>query len=121
MKGIATRGNTLEFGEYGLKALSRGWFTARQIEAARKAIVHHTKRQGKVWIRVFPDKPITAKPAGAKMGSGKGDVKEHVAVVLPGRVLFEVSGVDEEVALEALRLASHKVPFKTKIIIKKQQ
>jgi large subunit ribosomal protein L16 len=100
MRGKASRGNQLNFGEYGLKATGRGWLTAQQIEAARRSITHHTKRQAKVWIRVFSDKPVTAKPAGAGMGGGKGSVDKYVVVVKPGRILFEVSGVDRKVAKE---------------------
>jgi len=118
MRGTSSRGTSLEFGEFGLKALGRGWLTAQQIEAARKAITHYTKRQAKVWIRIFPDKPITAKSAGVGMGGGKGDVVKYVFVVTPGRNLFEVGGVSKEVAKEAIRLASHKLPFKTKFISK---
>jgi large subunit ribosomal protein L16 len=116
MTGVATRGNTVAFGEFGLQAVSPGWVTARQIEAARRAITHHIKRGGKVWIRIFPDKPVTKKPAETRMGSGKGSVEEWVAVVKPGRILFELAGVREEVAREALRLASHKLPVETRVI-----
>lgn len=116
MRGKASRATSLDFAEFGLKAIGRGWLTAQQIEAARKAITHYTKRQAKVWIRVFPDKPITAKSAGVGMGGGKGDVANYVSVVTPGRVLFEISGVDKEEAREAMRRASHKFPFKTKFI-----
>ena len=116
MKGVRTKGTTLSFGDYGLKSLGRGWLTARQIEAARKAITHHTKRAGKVWIRVFPDKPVTAKSAGAKMGSGKGDIKGYVVVVRPGKIIFELAGVEKELAQEAMRLAGAKLPFKTKFV-----
>lgn len=116
--GNAMRGNTLDFGEFGLKAIGRGFFTARQIEAARRTITHHTKRVGKMWIRVFPDKPLTQKAAGVKMGGGKGDIKEYVAVVRPGKVLFELGGVNEKTAREAMRLAAHKVPMKTIFISK---
>ncbi len=118
MRGNASRGTTLAFGEFGLKTLDRGWLTAQQIEASRRAITHHTKRQAKVWIRVFPDKPVTAKSAGVGMGAGKGDVVKYVAVITPGRILFEVGGVAEEIAKESLRLASHKLPFRTKFIKK---
>ena len=118
-RGIASRGTTLAFGDYGLKSRGRAWLTANQIEAARRAITHYTKRAGKVWIRVFPDKPVTAKPAGAKMGSGKGDVDRYVAVVTPGRILFELAGVPKEVAQEAMRRASTKLPFKTRFIVSK--
>lgn len=120
MAGKAQRGSTLEFGDYGLKALGRDWLTVNQIEAARKAIAHFTKRSGKVWIRVFPDKPITQKAQGVRMGSGKGDVKGHVCVVKPGRIIFELAGVSEEIAREALRRAAHKLPFKTKIVSKEE-
>lgn len=116
MKGHSTRGTNVDFGEFGIKSLSRGWVTARQIEAARRAISHKTKRTGKTWIRIFPDKPITRKAAGAKMGSGKGDIDEYVATVKPGRVLFELAGVSEQLAKEALRIASHKLPVKTKFV-----
>lgn len=118
MKGIATSGKTLAFGDYGLKALGRSWLTSRQIEAARKAIAHHTKRQGKTWIRVFPDKPVTAKGAGVGMGSGKGDIVQYVAPVIPGKMLFEISGVGMEVARESMRLAGHKMPFLTKFVLR---
>ena len=118
MKGKSSKAVSLDFGEFGLKAVGRGWLTAQQIEAARKAITHHTKRQAKVWIRVFPDKPVTAKAAGAGMGGGKGDVDKYVFVVTPGRILFEISGVEKEIAKEAMRLASHKLPFRTKFISK---
>lgn len=118
--GKALRGNTLDFGEYGLKALGRGWLTARQIEAARRTITHHTKRAGKLWLRVFPDKPVTKKTAGAKMGSGKGEIDHYVVVIKPGRIIFELSGVMESMAKEAMRKASHKLPFSTKFI-KKQE
>ena len=118
MKGKSVRSSTLAFGDYGLKSLGRGWLAARQIEAARKAIVHQTKREGKVWIRVFPDKPVTKKPAGVRMGSGKGAVDHHVAVITPGRIIFELAGVDEATASEAIRRAGAKLPFKTKFIKK---
>jgi len=118
MKGKSVRGSTLAFGDYGLKSLGRGWLTARQIEAARRAITHQTKRQGKVWIRVFPDKPVTKKPAGSGMGSGKGPVDHHVAVVTPGRIIFELAGVDEAMASEAIKRAGAKLPFKTKFVKK---
>lgn len=114
--GKATRGNNVSFGEFGLKALSAAWLTARQIEAARKTIAHETKRAGKLWIRVFPDKPITHKPAGVKMGGGKGDIEEYVCVIKPGRVIFELGGLTEEAAKEAFRKAGHKLPFQTQFI-----
>lgn len=118
MKGKAQRGSQLAFGEFGLKAISHGWVSARQIEAARKKITHVTKRTGKYWIRVFPDKPITGKPVGVKMGSGKGDVQQYVAVVLPGTILFELGGVPADVAKEALRKAGHKISLKTQLATK---
>ncbi|NLK00816.1 MAG: 50S ribosomal protein L16 [Clostridia bacterium] len=114
MKGKAGRGNTLLYGEYGLLALDPAWITSRQIEAARIAMTRHIKRGGKVWIRIFPDKPVTAKPAETRMGSGKGAPEYWVAVVKPGRILFELAGVDIETAKEAMRLASHKLPIRTK-------
>ena len=116
MKGKATRGNFVSYGEYGLQALECGWITANQIEAARIAINRHVKRGGKIWIKIFPNKPITQKPAETRMGSGKGSPEYWVAVVKPGRVLFEMSGVDEETARECMRLASYKLPIKTKFI-----
>jgi len=116
MKGRATRGTQVVFGEYGLQALEPAWITARQIEAARRAIVHHVRRRGKYWIRVFPDKPVTAKPAETRMGKGKGSVDHWVAVVKPGRIMFELSGVSEEMAREAMRLASHKLPIKCQFV-----
>jgi large subunit ribosomal protein L16 len=111
MKGKATRGSELAFGEFGLQALEPSWITARQIEAARTAVVRHVRRRGKYWIRIFPDKPVTAKPAETRMGKGKGEVDHWVAVVRPGRIIFELSGVSEEMAREAFRLASHKLPI----------
>ena len=118
MKGRATRGNFLAYGDFGLVATEPCWMTANQIEAARIAMTRFIKRGGKVWIKVFPDKPITQKPIGVRMGSGKGNVEYWVAVVKPDRVLFEMSGVSEAVAREALRLASHKLPCKTKVIVR---
>ena len=118
MRGTALRASDLSFGEFGLKAVGRGWISARQIEAARKKITHVTKRSGKYWIRVFPDKPITSKPVGVKMGSGKGEIKEYVATVLPGKILFELGGVTGEMAKEALRKAAHKISVKTQIVEK---
>ena len=120
MKGKATRGNTVTYGEYGLMATKPCWITSRQIEAARIAMTRYIKRGGKVWIKIFPDKPITEKPAETRMGSGKGSPEYWVAVVKPGRVMFEIAGVSEEVAREALRLASHKLPIKTKIVAKEE-
>jgi large subunit ribosomal protein L16 len=111
MKGKANRGNEVAFGEFGLQALEPSWITARQIESARTAIVRHVRRRGKLWIRIFPDKPVTAKPAETRMGKGKGEVDHWVAVVRPGRIMFELSGVSEDLAREAFRLASHKLPI----------
>lgn len=119
MKGNAYRGTRVSFGEYGLLSLGTGWVTSRQIEAARRAITHHIQRGGRVWIRIFPDKPISKKPAEVRMGGGKGDVSEFVAPVKPGRVLFEMGGISKEIAHEALRLASHKLPVKTLVVDKK--
>lgn len=116
MRGKAQRGAELHFGEFGLQALQPGWISARQIEAARRAIVRAAKRRGKIWIRIFPDKPVTKRAAESRMGKGKGAVEYWVAVVKPGRVMFEIGGVSEEVANEALRLASYKLSIKTKII-----
>ena len=116
MKGKAHRGNFIAYGEYGLVALEPAWITSQQIEAARIALTRYTKRGGQVWIKIFPDKPVTEKPAETRMGSGKGSPEYWVAVVKPGRVLFEIAGVPEDVAREALRLASHKLPLKTKIL-----
>lgn len=116
MRGTSYRGSTLAFGEYGLKTLGRAWLSARQIEAARRAITHSIKRGGKVWIRVFPDKPVTARAAGQRMGGGKGDIEKYVAVVTPGRMLFEVAGVSEDLVEKAFSRASAKLPFKTKIV-----
>lgn len=115
IKGNAQSGTKISFGEFGLSSLGSGWITSRQIEAARRAITHYTQRGGRVWIRIFPDKPITKKPAETRMGSGKGDVHEYVAVVRPGRMLFEMGGIPKEVAFSALRLAAHKLPIKTRI------
>lgn len=117
MGGKSAAGSRLSFGEFGLKSLGRSWLTAAQIEAARRAITRYTKRKAKVWIRIFPDKPVTKKSAGAPMGGGKGDVDCWVVVVKPGRILFEISGVPEEIAREALRRAGTKLPLATKIII----
>ena len=116
MTGKATRGNTVSYGEFGLQALEPAWITSNQIEAARIAMTRYTKRGGQVWIKIFPDKPVTKKPADTRMGSGKGSPEFWVAVVKPGRVMFEIAGVSEDVAKEALRLASHKLPIKTKIV-----
>ena len=116
MTGKATRGNKVTYGEFGLQAQEPSWITSNQIEAARVAMTRYTKRGGQVWIKIFPDKPVTQKPAETRMGSGKGSPEYWVAVVKPGRVMFEIGGVSEEVAREALRLASHKLPCKTKVI-----
>jgi large subunit ribosomal protein L16 len=116
--GFASRGNVISFGEFGLQALEPCWLTSRQIEAARVSMTRHIRRAGKVWIRIFPDKPITAKPAETRMGSGKGAPEYWVSVVQPGRVLFEMAGVPEAVAKEAMRLASHRLPIKTKFIVR---
>ncbi|MBI4058973.1 50S ribosomal protein L16 [Candidatus Microgenomates bacterium] len=118
MKGIATRGANIAFGEYGLKSLSVGWVSAAQIEAARRAIAHSTRRGGKIWTRVFPDKPITGKSAGVRMGGGKGEITGYVVVIKPGRMLFEVAGVSSEIAHEALRLAAAKLPVACKIVVR---
>lgn len=118
MKGTETRGTVVSYGEYGLQALDPCWITSNQIEAARVAMTRYIKRGGKVWIKIFPDKPVTVKPLGTRMGSGKGALEYWVAVVKPGRVMFEIAGVSEEVAKEALRLATHKLPCKCKIVSK---
>ncbi len=117
MKGKAYRGSEVHFGDYGLQALEPSWITARQIEASRRAMVRAMKRRGKVWIRIFPDKPITKRAAESRMGKGKGDVEYWAAVVKPGRIMFEIGGdVEEKIAIEALRLASYKLPIKTKVV-----
>ena len=116
MTGAASRGNKVSYGEFGIQALEPGWITGNQIEAARIAMTRYTKRGGKVWIKIFPDKPVTEKPAGTRMGSGKGSPEYWVAVVKPGRVLFELADVSEDVAHEALRLASHKLPVRCKFV-----
>jgi large subunit ribosomal protein L16 len=116
MAGKATRGNFISYGEFGIQALEPAWITSNQIEAARQAMTRYTKRGGKIWIKIFPDKPVTEKPAETRMGSGKGSPEYWVAVVKPGRILFEISGVSEEVAREACRLAMHKLPVKTKFV-----
>ena len=116
MRGTAKGGTTLQNGEYGMQAMEPGWITSRQIETVRRVIVRHMKRRGKVWIRIFPDKPVTAKPAETRMGKGKGAVDHWVAVVKPGRIMFELTGVSEDVAREALRLAAYKLPIRTQII-----
>jgi large subunit ribosomal protein L16 len=119
MKGYAQRGSQLSFGSFGIKALEETWITARQIEAARIAVTRYMKRQGQVWIRIFPDKPVTSKPAEVRMGKGKGAPEYWAAVVRPGRMLFECDGVSKEVAQEALRLASQKLPIKTKFVVRR--
>jgi len=115
-KGKDLKGSKLSFGDYGLQVLEPGWLTNSQIEAGRIAITHFLKTRGKLWVKVFPDKPVTKKPAESRMGKGKGEVSHWVAVVLPGRIIFEIGGVDKETAVEALRLASFKIPFKSKIV-----
>lgn len=114
--GVATRGNRLSFGIFGLKAMENGWISARQIESARRAMAHYTQRGGRIWIRIFPDKPVTKHPAESRMGSGKGDVEGYVAVIKRGQLIFEMGAVTENIAKEALRLASHKLPIDTKFI-----
>ena len=121
LTGKATRGNTVTYGDYGLQALEPAWISSRQIEAARIAMTRYIKRGGQVWIKIFPDKPITQKPAETRMGSGKGSPEYWVAVVKPGRVMFEIGGVSEELAREAFRLASHKLPIKTKFVAKEKE
>ncbi len=116
MKGKALRGAEISFGEYGLQALEPGWVTARQIEAARRAIVREMKRRGKIWVRIFPDKPYTRKPPETRMGNGKGNVEYYVAVVRPGRIMFEIAGLPEDVAMRALQLAQYKFSIKTRIV-----
>ncbi len=116
MRGQAGRGNTLSFGDFGLQALEPCWMTSRQLEAARRAIVRYVRRGGKLWIRVFPDKPVTTKPAETRMGGGKGAVDHFVAVIKPGRMLFEIAGVEEDSAREAMRLAAHKLPIRTRFV-----
>jgi large subunit ribosomal protein L16 len=121
MNGLATRGNDLNFGEFGLQATEPCWITARQIEAGRRAMTRYIRRGGKIWIRIFPDKPVTQRAAETRMGSGKGSPEYWVAVVKPGRILFEISGVTEEIAREAMRLASNKLPIKTKFISREEE
>lgn len=120
MRGISSRGSAISFGNFGLKALERGWISARQIEAARRAMTHYIRRGGKVWVRIFPDKPVTKTAAETGMGGGKGSLDHFVAVVTPGRILFEMGGIDEEIAREALRLAAHKLQIKTRFIKKEE-
>jgi len=119
MKGISLRANSINFGDYGLKAKAGGWLTSRQIEAARRVLTHFTQKGGRIWIRVFPDKPISKKPAETRMGGGKGEVADYVAVVLPGRILFEIGGVPPELAKKALMLAATKLPLKAEVYEKK--
>ncbi|WBW49638.1 50S ribosomal protein L16 [Peptoniphilus equinus] len=121
MKGKALRGNTLSYGEYGLQALEPAWITSNQIESARRAMTRYIKRGGNIWIKIFPDKSVTEKPAETRMGSGKGAPSYWVAVVKPGRIMFEMSGVSEEVAREAMRLASNKLPIKTRFVMKQKE
>ena len=121
MRGLATRGCNINFGEFALQAQEPSWITSRQIEASRRAMTRYIRRGGKIWIRVFPDKPVTMRPAETRMGSGKGNPEYWVAVVKPGRVMFEIAGVAEETAREAMRLASHKLPIKTKFISRAEQ
>ena len=116
MRGKASRATTLSFCEYGIKSLGRAWLSSKQIEAGRRAITHSLKRGGRVWIRVFPDKPVTGRPAGQRMGSGKGDIDRYVAVITPGRIIYEVAGVSKELVVDAFAKASAKMPFKTKIV-----
>jgi len=117
-RGVATRGASLSFGEFGLKSLGRGWLASRQIEAARKAITHELKKGGRMWIRVFPDKPVTSRPAGQRMGSGKGEIDRYVAVIIPGRILFEIAGTTKDIAERAFSRATNKLPFKTRVVSK---
>ncbi|NCO75810.1 MAG: 50S ribosomal protein L16 [Cyanobacteria bacterium] len=121
MTGNAYRGNTISFGDYGLQAIEPCWITARQIEAARRAITRYVRRGGKIWIRIFPDKPVTQRPAETRMGSGKGNPEFWVAVVKPGRIMFEIVGIPEETAREAMRLAAQKLPIKTKFITRSEE
>lgn len=121
MRGKASRGNTLSFGEFGLQALEPAWITSRQIEAGRRAMTRYVRRGGKIWIRLFPDKPVTMRPAETRMGSGKGAPEYWVAVVKPGRIMYEMTGVPEETAREAMRLAAHKMPIKTKFVVREPE
>jgi large subunit ribosomal protein L16 len=121
MRGMATRGNTISFGDYALQSLEPTWITSRQIEASRRAMTRYIRRGGKIWIRIFPDKPVTMRPAETRMGSGKGNPEYWVAVVKPGRILFEIAGVPEATAREAMRLASFKLPVKTKFITRSEE
>lgn len=119
-RGVSSRGASLAFGEYGIKSLGRGWLTSAQLEAARRSITHNLKKGGRVWTRVFPDKPISARAAGKRMGGGKGDIKTYVVVITPGRILFEVAGASKEYVMTAFDRASSKLPFKTKVISKEE-
>ncbi|MDG2989628.1 50S ribosomal protein L16 [Candidatus Synechococcus calcipolaris G9] len=121
MGGVATRGSNIDFGDYALQALEPAWITSRQIEAGRRAMTRYIRRGGKIWIRIFPDKPVTMRPAETRMGSGKGSPEYWVAVVKPGRIMYEIAGVPEETAREAMRLASFKMPIKTRFIVRKQE
>lgn len=121
MTGLATRGNELNFGEFGLQALEPAWITSRQIEASRRAMTRYIRRGGKIWIRIFPDKPVTMRPAETRMGSGKGSPEFWVAVVKPGRIMFEITGVSEAIAREAMRLAAFKLPIKTKFVMRSEE
>jgi len=120
-RGVAYRGSELAFGEFGLKALGRAWMSSNQIEAGRRAITSSLKRKGRVWVRVFPDKPITARPAGQRMGSGKGEVSHHAAVIVPGKIVYEIAGVEADVAINALQKAGDKMPFKIRIVTREQK
>ena len=119
MKGLAQRGSQVTFGSYGLKTLEQGWITSRQIEAARIAVTRYMKREGKVWIRIFPDKPVTSKPAEVRQGKGKGSLSHYVAAIKPGRIMFEADGVPYDIAKEAMRLAAQKLPVKTKFVVRR--
>ncbi|HJN93482.1 MAG TPA: 50S ribosomal protein L16 [Dehalococcoidia bacterium] len=120
-RGVASTGNSVAFGEFGLQSLDAAWVDGRQIEAARRSITHHLKRDGKIWIRIFPDKSVTQKPAETRMGKGKGAPEKWVAVVKPGRILFEIGGVTEEAAMEAMRLAAHKMPVRTRVVARETE
>lgn len=120
-RGVAIRGSKISFGEFGLKSLGTAWMSAAQIEAGRRAVTNNLKRKGRLWIRVFPDKPVTSRAAGQRMGSGKGDIDRYVAVIKPGRIIYEIAGVPEEVARTAMKRASDKMPFDTKFIVKDQE
>jgi large subunit ribosomal protein L16 len=117
-RGVSIRGSNIDYGEFGMKALTSGWVSSRQIESARRTLTHYTKRGGRIWIRIFPDKPVSKKPPETRMGGGKGDIAEYVAVVRPGRILFEMAAVSAEVAQEAMRLAAAKLPVKIKFVVK---